>query len=136
MQASYQSERTLTELDSVRLETLLRRHAAASAESPLMDLLEAAERVPSRQVDPDVVTMYSQVLLADPDGRRRKLTLCYPADAEPDAGFVSVLSPIGASLLGRRVGATARWRSPSGAVLTAEVLALLFQPESTGDYTL
>ncbi len=57
------------------------------------------------EVDPDTVTMYSQLLLADAaDGSRRTLTICYPGDAEPDQGFISVLSPLVASLLGMRVG--------------------------------
>lgn len=138
MQANSQGHRTLTMLDHVRLEALLRRTApAAGSQTPLAELLDAAELVPSRQVDPDIVTMYSQVVLSEgTDGGRRKLTLCYPPDADVDAGFVSVLSPIGASLLGRRVGDIARWRTPAGGVLAAEVLAILFQPEASGDYTL
>jgi hypothetical protein len=60
-------------------------------------------------VRPDVVTMYSQVLLQDTrSGQRNTLTLCYPADAEPAVGFVSVLSPVGSALLGLRVGSTRR----------------------------
>jgi len=57
--------------------------------------------------------MNSQVLLKDlPTGRSRKLTLCYPADADPAAGFISVFSPVGSSLLGLHVGNTAHWRTP------------------------
>ncbi len=96
-----------------------------------------AHLVPSRAVSPDIVTMYSQVLLEDcASGRRYRLTLCYPSDAEPSAGFVSVMSPVGASLLGLRVGATARWLTPNGDGGAAEVMALLFQPEASGDFTL
>jgi len=128
-------DRTLTELDHVRLAGLLRR-APAAAGSPLDDWLDSADLVPSREVAPDIVTMYSQVLLADAlDGTRRKLTLCYPADAEPEGGFVSVLSPVGAALLGRRVGSTASWVTPDGRRHGAEIVALLFQPEASGDYT-
>lgn len=65
----------------------------------------------------------------------RTLTICYPGDAEPTLGFISVLSPVGASLLGLSVGATAHWHTPTGDVCTAEVAALLFQPEASGDYT-
>ena len=47
-------------------------------------MLDDARVVPSRKVSPDIVTMYSQVLLRIvDDGARRKLTLCYPQDAEP-----------------------------------------------------
>ena len=89
-------ERTLTELDHVRLTRLLQRQPAEPA--VIGELLDVAQVVPSRAVGPDVVTMYSQVLLRDAaDGTPSKITLCYPADAEPAAGFVSVLSPVAAS---------------------------------------
>jgi regulator of nucleoside diphosphate kinase len=45
------------------------------------------------------------------------------------------LTPVGASLLGLQVGAVARWQSPIGEPCAAEVLAILFQPEASGDYT-
>ena len=81
--------------------------------------------------------MNSQVLVEDVANRRaRKLTLCYPQDAEPAAGFISVLSPVGTGLLGLQVGATARWRNPLGGDAAAEVIAVLFQPEAIGDYSL
>lgn len=128
-------ERTLTELDHVRLARLLQRQAAQPA--PIGELLDFAHVVPSRAVDPDVVTMYSQVQLHDrASDMRRTITLCYPADAEPAAGFVSVLSPVGRALLGLRVGEVARWSTPDGGTQSAEVVALLFQPEASGDYTL
>ena len=140
MQVTTRAERTLTELDHVRLARLIRRTGDAAPSptgSTIDEVLDAAELVPSRAISPDVVTMYSQVELADlEDGKRRRLTICYPDDAEPAAGFVSVLSPVGASLIGRRVGSVARWRTPGGDEGAAEVVALLFQPESSGDYTL
>ncbi|QKO21163.1 GreA/GreB family elongation factor [Rhodoferax sp. BAB1] len=122
------AERQLTELDFARLSTLYGR--------PLPEELGTAHLVPSREIAPDIVTMYSQVELAYIDsGHRQKLTLCYPRDAEPALGFVSVLSPIGAALLGLRLGDMARWRLPQGEERCAEVAAILFQPEASGDYT-
>jgi regulator of nucleoside diphosphate kinase len=134
-------ERTLTELDHVRLKNLVYRDRRdGSFLSPVPRIegdLDAAAIVPSRQVSPDVVTMYSQVLLLDPaTGQRSKLTLCYPPDAEPAAGFVSVLSPVGWSLLGLRVGCVARWSTPTGDERQAEIIAILFQPEASGDYSM
>ena len=134
-------ERTLTELDHVRLLNLLRRDERGDG-SPaqlqaIEDMLHGSALVPSREVPPDVVTMYSQVLLQDlQSGQRSTLTLCYPPDAEPAAGFVSVLSPVGSALLGLRVGSTARWSTPTGELRAAEILAILFQPESSGDYAM
>ncbi|MBV8035900.1 GreA/GreB family elongation factor [Roseateles sp.] len=139
MEVSTLDERTLTELDHVRLSRLIRGPGDASQlprESPIDDVLDAADLVPSRAVSPDIVTMYSQVELADlATGQRHRLTVCYPADAEPTRGFVSVLSPVGASLIGRRVGSIARWRTRAGEQGAAELVALLFQPEASGDFT-
>ena len=139
MQTLILDERTLSELDHVRLARLTRHDAAVAtgAESARLEaLLDDAEVVSPRAIPPDVVTMCSQVLLADIDsGRRSTVTLCYPSDADPAIGFVSVLSPIGAALLGVRVGTIARWRTPTGQEAAAEVVALLSQPEASGDYT-
>jgi regulator of nucleoside diphosphate kinase len=129
-------DRTLTVLDHVRLDALLRRARIGPNASPLSELIAAADLVPSREVAPDIVTMCSQVVIADAaDGSRRRLTLCYPADADPDAGRVSVLSPVGAALLGQRVGRVARWTTPNGELRSAEIVAIEFQPEASGDYT-
>jgi regulator of nucleoside diphosphate kinase len=134
-------ERTLTELDHVRLTKLLHRHKVdgtrLSQALLIEDVLDWALVVPAREVSPDVVTMYSQVLLRDlATDERSSFTLCYPSHANPDANLVSVLSPVGWSLLGLKVGAIARWTTPRGEERAAEVLAVLFQPESTGDYAM
>jgi regulator of nucleoside diphosphate kinase len=131
MHATIHGERTLTDLDYTRLSKLL----AGELPPTLADLLANAEVTSSRAVPSDVVTMYSRVELLDVQtGRRQTLTVCYPADAEPAAGFISVLSPVGNSLLGLRVGDIAKWLTPHGDACAAEVRAILFQPEATGDY--
>ncbi len=134
-------ERTLTELDHVRITSLLRSTQPAgrarAPASPIADVLDGSAIVPSRQVPTDVVTMHSQVLLEDADsGMQQKLTLCYPADAVPATGMVSVLSPVGASLLGLRVGEVASWRTPVGEERSGKLVAILFQPEASGNYTM
>ncbi|RZL94686.1 MAG: transcription elongation factor GreAB [Variovorax sp.] len=132
MHATLYGERTLTDLDHVRLTKLL----AAGAPPALEDLLDATEVVRSRDVAADIVTMYSQVAIVDARSRRRQqLTLCYPGDAEPAAGFISVLSPVGMGLIGLRLGALAKWRTPDGHEGSAKLVEILFQPEASGDYT-
>lgn len=124
-------DRTLTELDFARL----RKLASDKAPQRLADLLDAADIMDAREMPSDTVTMYSTVECEDLDTRRRQqLTICYPHDAEPAAGYVSVLSPVGCSLLGLRVGDVARWQTPSGEQGSAQVVSVLFQPEASGDY--
>ncbi|MBH9576191.1 GreA/GreB family elongation factor [Inhella proteolytica] len=127
MTAVLSGELLLTELDFARL---LKLNSAA-----LRELLDDASALPSPEIPADVVTMNSRVLVSD-DARAapQTLTLCYPPDADPHAGRVSVLSPVGAALLGRRVGSEVSWRTPTGERRALRIEALLFQPEASGDY--
>lgn len=134
-------ERTLTELDHVRLTNLVHRYKnvspASSVTLPIEQVLDVADVVPSRQLPPDIVTMRSRVLMKDlKTGVNSRRTLCFPGDADTDSSSVSVLSPVGGSLLGQRVGATVRWPTPSGGKRTAVILEILFQPESSGNYAM
>ncbi len=139
MEIDERCDRILTELDHARITRLTRGlgEPLRSADDPLELALHDATLVSPRSVEGDIVTMYSQVLLRDlATSQLYKLTLCYPSDAEPESGFVSVLSPVGASLLGLRVGSEATWTTPHGEQRAARVEALLFQPEASGDYSL
>ncbi|MES2413466.1 MAG: GreA/GreB family elongation factor [Pseudomonadota bacterium] len=132
MHSTATADRTITELDYVRLKKL----GGGNLPAEIADCLELADLVLPQAIGPDRVSMYSQVEIEDAmSASRQKLVLCYPNDAEPAAGFVSVLSPVGASLLGLRLGATACWKTPNGDDCRAKVTAILFQPEASGDYT-
>ena len=130
-------ERTLTQLDHARLTNLVFRHRrvrpdAASA-LPYKRLLDEAKVVPWRLVPPHAVTMYSQVRFKDlASGEQTLVMLCYPPDADDASGHISVLSPLGWSLLGQKVGAIVHWTTPTGDTQSAEILEILFQPESSG----
>lgn len=133
METQSPAERTLTQIDHVRL-TRLASLSEPGTSGAIQALLESSDLVASAAVPATVITMYTQVLLEDvTDGESRKVTLCYPDDAEPSQGFISVLSPLGSNLLGLRVGDVARWRTPIG-VRTARIGQVLFQPEASGDY--
>lgn len=136
----------MTEIDHVRIFNLLQRESRRGAgHNAIVDLIDSAELVSPQNVSPDVITMQSRVLVVaaeddslsgptDAAASPRELTLCYPEDANPAAGKVSVLSPAGACLLGRRVGDVARWSTPEGGHGSATIVAMLFQPEANGDY--
>lgn len=123
-------ERTLTHHDHARLARLIALHPAAAGAEALQDLIDSSELVAAPTVAGSLVTMNSEVLLQPDEGAPRKLTVCYPDEARPADGFVSVLSPVGASLLGLRVGETARWCSAAGRTGAARILSVLFQPEA------
>lgn len=126
-------ERLLTELDHRRLSLLL---GAMPPHHPLQQLLDTAELLPSRLLPADVVSMNSEIEVLGPQpGQRQRLTLCYPADAHPEQGRISVLSPVGLSLLGRAVGARACWQSDRGATGSLLIQALHYQPEACGDFS-
>ena len=130
------AERTLTQIDYVRL-TRLASLSARDAYGAIQALLENSDLVSSAAVPATVVTMNTQVrLLGDTGTAPGRVTLCYPDDADPSQGFISVLSPLGASLLGLKAGDVARWRTPVGQERMACIVDVLFQPEASGDYTL
>ena len=140
MSSTAELQRTITDLDHVRIHSLLRRQAAAGAATTqaeeLAELIDFADQVRPQEIAGDVVTMYSKVRVADPaGGPERSLTLVYPPDADAAQGMSSVLSPIGTSLLGLRVGEVARWHGADGKESSVEVRAIEFQPEASGDYT-
>lgn len=71
----------------------------------LVELLAQARRVPAESLSEDRVAMGSTATyVEEPSGTRRTVTLTYPDEADLALGKISVLSPIGRSLLGRRRG--------------------------------
>ena len=48
------------------------------------------------------------------DGRTRQVTLVYPAEANIDAGCISVATPIGTALLGLAEGQSIEWTARDG----------------------
>lgn len=129
--------RIITELDHVRIYKLLQRQGtAAGVAAELAEVIDSAEQVRPQDVAPDVVTMLTRVRVADPGGANaRSLTLVYPPEADAGKGFISVLSPLGTSLLGLRAGETAHWRGVDGKSGDLTVQAIEYQPEAHGDYT-
>jgi regulator of nucleoside diphosphate kinase len=126
-------ERTLTASDHLRLARLRAQQPEPAAAEALHELLEASEVLGGTAPVPvSLVTLGSRVLLQDAHrtGAPYELTLCDPCDAQPAQGCISVLSPVGASLLGLRAGQVARWRTPAAQEGAALILAVLFQPEA------
>ena len=124
---------TRTDLERLRLLIESARRRRRWEEVHLMALaeeLEEAEVVDPEGVPPDVVTMRSRVRVRDMvSGDLATYTLCYPVEADLDAGKLSVLAPIGTALLGYREGDVVEWPVPGG-VRVLRIEKLLHQPEA------
>lgn len=70
---------------------------------------------PPAKIPPDAVTMRSIVEFADQaNGTRRTVELVYPAEADIEAGRISILTLVGAGLIGLREGQSIIWPDRSG----------------------
>jgi len=76
-------------------------------------LLREAERArlhSAATIPADVVTMGSAVeFLDDSSDGPRTVTLVYPGDADISEGRISILTPVGAALIGLRAGQSILW---------------------------
>lgn len=85
--------------------------------------IERAEIVPDDALEPDVVTMGSHVVFRDPAiNEEWSATLVYPVDESLDNGRISVLTPIGAALIGVAAGQSITYYTRSGEPRTLKVL--------------
>jgi len=63
----------------------------------------------------DIVTMSSRIDFFDEaNGAVRSVELVYPQEADIDAGRLSILTPVGAGLIGLRRGQSIRWPDRDG----------------------
>lgn len=129
---------TVSELDYLRLTRLMsqlsREFMAMPACAQLAETLEQADQLAPAEMPRDLVTMHSRLAVQDESGVRQELTLCYPDEADAATGYVSVLSPMGARLLGATVPGVIDWTPPEGAPRQLQALELLYQPEASGDF--
>jgi regulator of nucleoside diphosphate kinase len=90
-----------------------RRHPHASA--LLLSELDRAEICEPEEMPEQTVVMNSRIDFVDEGtGARRIVQLVYPQDADITEGRVSILTPIGAGLIGMRAGCSIRWPDRDG----------------------
>lgn len=89
----------------------------------LEEELGRAALVSPEALPPDVVAMNSTVKYEDLESKKQAtVTLVYPHDANLSENKVSVLAPVGAALIGLRVGQEIRWAFPGGREKRLKVL--------------
>jgi regulator of nucleoside diphosphate kinase len=133
-----QRDIVITSQDMARLRGLLRdAWDPLGLDRPHLETLrtelDRAKVVALEEVEADVVTMNSTALVRDRDSDRATVfTLVYPEDAALETNHVSVLAPLGAAVLGFRVGDVVSFAVPSG-VRSCEIVDVVYQPEAAGD---
>ena len=87
--------------------------------------LDRAAVIDASELAMAVVTMGARVAFRDEvTGQERTVTLVFPHDADLAAGRVSVLTPIGAALIGVAEGQSITWYTREGEAKTLTVLAV------------
>ena len=82
----------------------------------LLREIDRASTTSPAELPRDVVTMMSCVDFVDEDsGELHSVQLVYPKDADTDLHCISVLTPIGAALIGMRRGEAIDWADLRGA---------------------
>lgn len=100
-------------------------HSVAPAAVALREGLARAIVVGEDEAPRAFARLHSTVAYAGPGARRRtSVTLVTPAEADIDAGRVSILTPMGAALFGRVPGARFDWPWTSGPRLTGTILSV------------
>lgn len=132
----------LTAQDYNRLRHLLAelmrqsRGMQAGAET-LEEILDLARVVQPEKVPGNVVTMNSRVLYEDVStGEKGTVTIVYPADVAPAEYRISVLSPVGAALLGEAENSEVELPLPHGQTRRIRINSVLYQPEAQGHFAL
>jgi len=98
----------LTDLATASLERL-----PEVAEELLFEM-DRAKVVGDDSVPANVVRMGSTVTFRSDDGRELTETLVYPVDEDSDAHKISVMTPVGAALIGLAEGQSISWTARDG----------------------
>jgi regulator of nucleoside diphosphate kinase len=126
----------LTRRDFSRLDQLTATRARAEARRVvdfLVSELSRARVVDADRIAPNVVTMHSEVLFRDEEsGRERAVTLVYPNEHAAHDGALSVLTPLGAALIGLAEGQTMSFETSDGTARRVTIVRVLHQPEADG----
>jgi regulator of nucleoside diphosphate kinase len=117
---------TMLAADHDRLSTLARAasHSHPDVSAVLTEELDRARVVTAEgKRAHDFVRMgHSVEYRDDTAGTVRKVTLVYPEDADIGQGKISVLTPIGAALVGVGVGESISWETRNGEIKRMTIL--------------
>ena len=107
---------TITRSDQERLSRLAESYLARNPQvaEELLSELDRARVVEDCQIAADVVRMGSTLRFTSDLGEDRQVTLVFPGEADIAEGKISVLTPIGAALIGLSAGQSIDWTARDG----------------------
>ena len=92
----------------------------------LLEELSRAFVVPDGTCASNVVRIGSRVVYREESTSRvRRVTLTYPRDSSIERSRISILTPIGAALIGMSVAQSIEWPSPDGRMAAITVLDVM-----------
>jgi regulator of nucleoside diphosphate kinase len=94
------------------------------ASTALLSELERADVLPETAMPADVVRIGSIIEFEVDDGRRLKVQLVLPENADINAGRISVLTPVGAALIGLSPSQAMEWSGNDGKERVLTVLTV------------
>ncbi len=89
-------------------------HRLPEVAQELLAEMDRAKVVDAASVPDDVVRMGSTVTFKSDDGHTRTLKLVWPADESLDQHRISVMTPVGAALIGLGIGQSISWTARDG----------------------
>ena len=90
----------------------------------LLSEMERADVVTAEAIPPNVVQMGSDVVFESDNGETRRVRLVFPGQADIAAGRISILTPIGAALIGLSEGQSIAWKTRDGRSRQLTILAV------------
>lgn len=133
----------ITKTVFLRLSSILNEQADTNLVALLLeDKLSVATIVEPAEAPHDLVTMNSKFVgkISDdkmqPNRGPQIMTLVYPREANIIDGRISILTPLGAGLLGSRAGETIKWDGVDGITRQLLIDKVIYQPEASGDWNL
>lgn len=125
---------TTTRSDHERLSRLAESYLARNPQvaEELLAELDRARVVGDGRIAADVVRMGSTLRFTSDLGEDRQVTLVFPGEADIAEGKVSVLTPIGAALIGLSAGQSIDWTARDGRVHRLTVESVGASPTNPG----
>ena len=125
---------TLTEMDYLRLNSLVEKNEFALEIEELETEVESARILDFPEIPSDLITMNTVFRYHNlTDDKIEVMKIVYPHHSNSEEKKISVLAPLGTAFLGLREDDEIQWTFPDGKVKKLKVLEVLYQPEANGD---